>query len=137
MMRSLQIFFACFVLSGLSGCAGMVREKIPPVTTQQIIQFSKAGEPPANIIARIQHARTVYDLTASQYAQLSKEGVADTVLDYMQQTHIKEITYIAQRNAYYNSMWYGGYGGGYYGGFGYGPWGYPGGWGMYPRGFRY
>ena len=91
--------------------------------------MTKAGETTASIITRIQQSRTVYNLTTSQFAQLSKDGVADAVLDYMQQTYFREIAQAARHDAYYDSWfanrsWY------RY------PWyGYP--WSAYPMIIRY
>jgi hypothetical protein len=90
----------------LAGCVGpFARVEVPPVSPQEIIIMVKGGETTANIIARIQASKTVYNLTASQFVQLSKEGIPDAVLDYMQRTHISEIAREARRDAY-NDLWF-------------------------------
>ena len=106
MSRSLLALFACATLMGLAGCAGpLAREEFPPVSPEQIVEMARKGETTAAIIARIQQSDTVYSLTASQFVQLSKDGVTDAVLDYMQQTYIKAVERNARRQAY-SDLWF-------------------------------
>ena len=58
----------------------------PSVTTEQILQMSRAGVPAADIVQKMRDAGTVYRLSGSQLAQLKSQGVPDDVLDYMQET---------------------------------------------------
>ncbi len=112
MSRSLLALAACATLMGLAGCAAPLgREESPAVSPEQIVEMARAGQSTAAIIARIQQSDTVYSLTASQFVQLSKDGVPDAVLDYMQQTYIKAVERSARREAY-GSLWfsYGWYG---------------------------
>jgi hypothetical protein len=112
MSRSLLALFACATLLGLAGCAATPgREQAPPLSPEQIVEMARSGQTTADIITRIQLSDTVYNLTASQFVQLSKDGVADAVLDYMQQTYIKAVERQARREAY-SSLWfsYGWYG---------------------------
>lgn len=129
MARTLLILAASVILAGLTGCASLMHERVPPLSPQQIVDMTKAEESTASIISRIKQSRTVYNLTASQYAQLSKAGVADAVLDYMQQTYFQEISHAACREAYYD-LWFPGRS--WYGH----PWdGYP--WSVYPMIIKY
>jgi len=96
----------------LAGCANApLFEAPPPIAPEQVVDMAKRGDNAANIIGELQKSRTIYSLTASQFAQLSKDGVPDAVLDYMQSTHLKEIERQARRDAQFDAMWqYGWYG---------------------------
>lgn len=96
----------------LAGCANSpLFEGPPPIAPEQIVEMAKKGDSAATIIGELQKSRTIYSLTASQFAQLSKDGVPDAVLDYMQQTHLKEIERQARRDAQFDAWWqYGWYG---------------------------
>jgi hypothetical protein len=50
--------------------------------------MSKAGVPAADIVQKMRDAGTVYRLSGSQLARLKEQGVADEVLDYMQETYL-------------------------------------------------
>jgi hypothetical protein len=62
-----------------------------PLTVSQIVAMTREGVPPDTIIARIDASNTVYRLHAYQIDQLSKEGVNDKVLDYMQHTYLDAV----------------------------------------------
>ncbi len=99
-------------LLALGGCANSpLFEGPPPISPEQIVVLAKRGDNAATIISELQKSRTIYSLTASQFAQLSKDGVPDAVLDFMQQTHLKEIERQARRDAQFDAWWqYGWYG---------------------------
>jgi hypothetical protein len=80
------IFLTCVTL--LSGCAALGFKQPDPVTVGQVIEMSKEGIPPEAIVKTMRDSGTVYRLTAAQLAELHDQGVADPVLDYMQQTYI-------------------------------------------------
>lgn len=87
-------------LLALAGCAtSPFAEGPPPIAPEQIVEMAKRGDNAATIIGEIQKSRTVYNFTASQFVQLAKDGVPDAVLDYMQQTHLKEVERQARRDA--------------------------------------
>jgi len=94
-----------------------------PVTVPDIVQMSKDKVSSQNIINEIKKSHTAYTLKANEYAKLQQAGVADSVVNYMQQTHINMIRNNQQaQDSYYWSPGYGGY---WYGGLGYGwPLGY-------------
>ena len=108
---------AAALLLALAGCAtGPFGEPPKPIAPEEVVTMAKSGDTAANIIGALQKSRTVYNLTASQFAQLSKDGVPDAVLDYMQQTQLKEIENEARRNAYIDARFaYGWYGHPWYG----------------------
>ena len=99
------------------------------VSVRDIVQMSKDGLSSRDIIRDIKQAHSVYTLKADQLAKLRDEGVQDSVINYMQKTHLDAIRRDQRiADSYYG--WSGAYFGPY-GGFGYGwPYGYLGyGWG--------
>jgi hypothetical protein len=121
---------ALTLLAGLfAGCASV--ESRPPVTTEQVLQMSKAGVPAADIVQKMRDAGTVYRLSGSQLARLKSEGVDDEVLDYMQETYLAAAR--ARGAAEYGSYWGGAWA---WGPYPYGYWGpgyWPPYWGPYYR----
>ncbi len=114
-------------LFALAGCATMgPRASAPPpqpVRVASIVMWSKKAVPAAVIIGRIRRSGTVYRVNAGEVIKLHQEGVANTVLDYMQAT---EIAAIAQNRARMDIHQWNRYNDGYYyGGVGYG-WEWPG-----------
>jgi hypothetical protein len=67
----------------LPSCAAFSPHHPPEITTDQVIQMSKTGTTPQEIIAKIDESRTVY--------YLKEEGVANEVIDFMLTTEKKEI----------------------------------------------
>ena len=121
------IYLFLFVLGMifLQSCAVYTPYSFSPVTIPDIVQMSKDKVPAKNIINEIKKSHTAYTVKASEYAKLQQAGVADSVLDYMQKTHLNLIRNHQQaRDSYY---WNPGYSG-WYGGPGYG-WPYYGYWG--------
>jgi hypothetical protein len=102
-----------------SGCATTPR--IEPLKIEEVVQLSKDGVPPKDIIQRIDDRRTVFQLNGSQYAKLRAEGVDDEVLDHIQRTYVKAVEYESRIRG--QQMY----------GPGWGPWG-P--WGPYGPGWR-
>jgi hypothetical protein len=70
----------------LAGCTSFEPLRVP-----QILEMTREGVPPDTIIARIRESNTVYRLHAHQVAQLSRDGVNQKVLDYMQQTYLDAV----------------------------------------------
>src|SRR5262245_36955948 len=83
-----------------SGCATLGFKQPEPVTVAQVIQMSKQGVPSDKIVSKMRDSATVYRLSAAQLAELHDEGIADQVLDYMQQTYIE-----AERNQQGREDW--------------------------------
>jgi len=113
-----RIILALFIATGVLACSGMNFNSPPHVTVAEIIAMSKSGEPDAVIIDKIRNSGTVYRLSASQLADLLKQGVSDAVINYMQQTYLEAI----RRNQQLNDQSYWTlYGDGYlYGGYPFG-----------------
>ena len=117
-------------LTLLNSCVVNREYTFTPLTVPDIVQMSKDKVPSKNIINEIRKSHTAYTLKADEYAKLQQAGVADSVVNYMQETHLNLIRNNQQvQDSYY---WTPGYGGYWYGGLGYGwPWGYWG-WNMSP-----
>lgn len=73
------------------GCASLPGDTREPVAVSQIIAMSKEGISTTEIIAQIRASQTVYRLKASQLADLREQGVADEVIDHMQQTYLEAV----------------------------------------------
>ena len=84
---SASIFLICVTL--LSGCSTFGFKKSDPITVNQVIQMSKDDVPPGTIVEKMKDSDSVYRFTAAQLAELHDMGVADPVLNYMQQTYIE------------------------------------------------
>jgi phage baseplate assembly protein W len=95
---------ALLCLALLAGCAGMPRR--PPPALEQVVEMSQAGRPAEEILRELQDTRAVYPLTGSQIARLHDQGVADAVLDYLQNAYAESIRWDA-RLRYENSfLWH-------------------------------
>ena len=120
MNRSLLTIGFCASLLLLGSCAVLNREpERAPISLEEIVAMSKEGKDAPTIIGEIQASRTRYDVTASQYAKLSRDGVPDAVLDYIQQGQIKLIEEQGRRQGmndawFYGRPWGWGYGAAWY-----------------------
>ena len=97
----------------LSGCASMSAPERQPITLEQIVAMAKEGKDAPSIIREIRESRTTYDVMASQYAKLSRDGVPDEVIDFMQRGQLRMAEREGRRHAY-DDLWISGrYGWGY------------------------
>ena len=84
---------AVLVSLALVACAAPTRYSSTPAyskyTLEQVIEWSKAGEPPARIISRLDAANAFYPLTASELVDLRDKGVSPQVLDYLQDRYVE------------------------------------------------
>lgn len=105
-------------LLALSGCAAMgTREsgvRPQPVRIATIIQWSKEGMPPKDIIQKIRDSGTVYRFRADQFVRLHEEGVPYPVLNYMQAAYVDAVSrdrtrrYLRAWTPYDDGYYYGG-----------------------------
>ena len=83
------------VLAGsalLSGCAAVgVDPSEQPVMVSEVIRMSKENVPAETIVNKMRDSRAVYRLNAAQLAKLHDQGVADLVLNYMQETYLNAV----------------------------------------------
>ena len=76
----------------LSGCAALgVDQSEQPVMVSEVIRMSKENVPAETIVNKMRDSRAVYRLNAAQLAQLHDQGVADLVLNYMQETYLNAV----------------------------------------------
>ena len=111
-------FFILLLLGGwsvmLGGCATVPDEHPAPVSVAEIIDMSKSGTPPDQIIQEISESGTVYRLEASQLADLEKKGVPPAVINYMQQTYLDSVQNNSDLDSFdywtqeEDGYWYGG-----------------------------
>lgn len=87
--RLMRLFSVASLSLLLAACATLPTPA--PVKVAEVIQLSRAGTPPGQIIQKMRDAGMVYRLDASQIAQLQRDGVADPVLNYMQNTYIEAV----------------------------------------------
>ena len=88
-----SLFARLAVATALLGAAGCLSASPPPepVTVPDVVAMSKSGTPTSDILLKMKESGTVYRLTASQLSDLTKDGVAPEVIDYMQQTYLEAV----------------------------------------------
>lgn len=118
MNRSLPLIIVVTSLIGLAGCANLMEPEPQPMTLEQVVALAKEGKDAQAVILAIQTSRTMFDVTASQYAKLSRDGVPDAVIDFMQNGQLKMAERQGRREAMQDA-WF--YGRGYWG-WGYSNW---------------
>ncbi|HKK42048.1 MAG TPA: hypothetical protein VJ963_06545 [Bacteroidales bacterium] len=94
---------------------------LPSVQVSDVVQMSKDGMSSKNIIKQMRKTHSVYLLKADQLAKLREEGVQDSVINYMEDTHLKAVRQNQRINDSYN-MYPGGMGYGYWGPYDYWGW---------------
>lgn len=121
--QRMALLIGTYLALMVPGCSflGQHAKTSAPVTVPAVIQMSKAGVPAETIIAKMRESGTAYRLTAAQIANLHEQGVADAVLDYMQQTYLDAVRHDQALEDWNRWAWAGdGY---WYGGWSYGwPW---------------
>ena len=85
------------------GCF-MVEYRPPPepLTPDEIIAMSKEGTPPEEIIRAVRESRTIYRMDAKDVVNLSKQGVDESVIDYMMETERRKL----ERDRYYHGPYW-------------------------------
>ena len=108
MKRSLLGIFV-FIISvfGLAGCASFGGPEQEPMPLEKVVALAKEGKDAAAIIKEIQGSHTIFDVTASQYAKLSRDGVPDAVIDFMQNGQLKMAERQGRREALQDAWFYG------------------------------
>ncbi|MFY9152971.1 MAG: hypothetical protein WAO52_13210 [Prolixibacteraceae bacterium] len=118
-----SVIFLFILASGilfLSGCAVTNEVAVSPVTVPDIIRMSKDSMSSKDIIHEIRKSHTAYTLKANEYTKLQQEGVSDSVVNFMQKTHLNLVRQEQQmQDSYY---WYPGYSNWW---FGYPAYGWP------------
>jgi hypothetical protein len=121
LMKFKNVIYLSFIVAGivlLQGCTIYRPYSAQLVTVPDIVQMSKDGITSKDIIREIRKSHTVYGLKADQLAKLRDEGVQDSVINYMEKTHIDAIRQNQRmEDSYY---WWPGYNRYLYDGFGFG-----------------
>lgn len=117
MKRILLAFAAIVTLGFVTGCATTpAAPEAKPLTLEQVVALVKAGKDAQAVIEEIKTSNSIFDVTASQYAKLSRDGVPDAVIDFMQRGQLKLAERQGRRDALSDRWLYGsglgwGYGG--------------------------
>jgi hypothetical protein len=81
---------ACLVLA--AGCAAPTAYESTPAynkyTLEQVVAWSKEGQAPKQIIARLDAANAFFPLRASEILRLREEGVSPEVLDFILERYV-------------------------------------------------
>jgi hypothetical protein len=101
-MGFIRILTLSMSIALLGACAGL-EPGPPPLTSADIVQLSKSGEPPASIVDRLRESGTVLWLSASDIVKLRDAGVPNEVLDYLQAAQMAEL----RRRSQFDQMLYG------------------------------
>jgi hypothetical protein len=106
---NLRILAAFAATLALAGCASL---NAPPPRTfapDEIISMSTAaGATPTSVITALKDSRAYYALPASELARMSKAGVSDEVLNYLQASQIEATRLATLQQARLDSLfWYG------------------------------
>ena len=78
------------MLPALAGCAALYTPR-QPMPIAQVVDLSKSGAAPEQVIDRIKAAGTTYALRGSDFAKLKAAGVPDQVLDFLQQSFVDDL----------------------------------------------
>ena len=108
-VKRVNVVLIATVLVVLSGCVTLSVPEREPVSLEQLVAMAKEGKDAASIVREIRESRTTYDVMASQYAKLSRDGVPDEVIDFMQRGQLKMAERQGRRDAYHD-LWLSGYG---------------------------
>ena len=89
-LGSTSVFLAGSALFG--GCSTLgVEQSKPPVTISEVIQMTQEGVPADTIVEKMREAKSVYRLNAAELARLHDRGIADPIINYMQQTYLEAV----------------------------------------------
>ena len=87
-LGSTSILLAGSALFG--GCSTLgVEPSKEPVTVSEVIQMTQEGIPADAIVEKMRESKSVYRLNAAELAQLHDRGIADPIINYMQQTYLE------------------------------------------------
>jgi hypothetical protein len=83
---SWSLIVVCVVL--VSACAGPESERAEPrpLTQEQVVELTRQGVPPEEIVQRMDASGAVYELRSNDVRCLQLAGVDDRVIDYMLDT---------------------------------------------------
>ena len=85
-----SVLLAGSALFGGCSTLGFEQSK-PPVVVSEVIQMVQDGVPEETIVEKMRESKSVYRLNAAELAQLHDRGVADPIINYMQQTYLEAV----------------------------------------------
>jgi len=62
-----------------------------PMPIDEVVQRSRQGQPADQIVGELRGARTTFALRGSDFGRLAEAGVAEAVLDHLQQTFVNDV----------------------------------------------
>jgi hypothetical protein len=79
-----------FILPALASPA-VLHAARQPLPIAEVVNLSKSGTPPDQVIQRLKTSRTTFALRGSDFTKLKALGVPDRVLDYLQQAFVDDL----------------------------------------------
>lgn len=76
-------------LAGLGACSVFTPRPVTPIA--DVVSMSESNTPPEQVLTSVRKARTTYALKGSDFAELSRRGVPDAVLDELQQAFVTDV----------------------------------------------
>ena len=73
----------------LGGCSVFAPRQVTPIA--DVVSMSSNNLSNEQVLTRVRGARTTYALKGSDFAELSRRGVADAVLDELQQSFVGDV----------------------------------------------
>jgi hypothetical protein len=100
----------CLLLA--AGCHYHQIRRPDPLTTEEILELSKRGATPEEIIHKIDASGTVYIMDSKDVIDLHERGVDQKVIDHMLDTHRKDVErrYHHHHHYYHPYPYYGRFG---------------------------
>src|ERR1043166_191083 len=72
------------------GCSTLgVEPSKAPVMVSEVIKMTQEGIPADTIVEKMRESKGVYRLNAAELSELHDRGIADPVINYMQQTYLE------------------------------------------------
>lgn len=87
--RSTSLFALIVLIAGLGACSVFKARPIAPIA--DVVSMSSNNLSDDQVLTRLRGAHTTYALKGSDFAELSRRGVADVVLDELQQSLVGDV----------------------------------------------
>lgn len=88
-LRATSFVTLIVLLAGLGACSVFKPRPIAPIA--DVVSMSSNNLSDDQVLTRLRGARTTYALKGSDFAELSRRGVADVVLDELQQSFVGDV----------------------------------------------